>query len=206
MTARPFGLRILRILLSLTFLVLLLMLLSPEAVVKQVLVFEVSKYQSHCPKADVCLANIGNWFMQQRLALARLQSFDNELSQTPEETQEQIRTCISSFLDNRLAAASLLTSLFCVRITAYAFSLLLILLFLAAASIDAVCERRIAHQTFKTSRPAVSLLSAASFFTAFCLGLVLLIVPVTGAATAGTTVLAASALGLYCWIRYFHIL
>lgn len=60
MTARPFGLRILRILLSLTFLVLLLLLFSPEAVVRQVLVLEVSKYQSHCPKANVCLVNIGN--------------------------------------------------------------------------------------------------------------------------------------------------
>lgn len=115
-----------------------------------------------------------------------------------------VRNTLWRFLSERLHAAQNLLALLLLRMALFENTLLLLLLFEGAVIVDALTLRTIAHHTFETSRPAVSFLSAKSFFAAVGIGFALMFVPVVHAAFAGLLILTVGSLGLHFWVRYFH--
>lgn len=197
---------IVRRLLTLAIFISLVVLFSPPAIVHNTLVSEILDCPHRCQDARTQIDGLHNWFESLRLELARASAADSPMPETLAETEMSMRLRAGAFVDNRLAAVEGLAALFCVRLSMFADSLWLLILLTVSTIIDALCQRRIAHQGFETSRPAVSFLSAAGFLTILCAGAALLTLPLPGAGIFGIVVLALSTFGLHCWIRYFHIL
>lgn len=115
-----------------------------------------------------------------------------------------LRNGLWRFSVERLYAARALVRLCILRIEMLAASLGLLVLFIVAVAADAAVMRRIAHETFETSRPAVSLTSGMGFLAALAFGSALSLMPFAGAGLLGLTVMAAGCVGLHAWVRYFH--
>lgn len=115
-----------------------------------------------------------------------------------------LRNGLWRFSVERLYAARALVRLCILRIEMLAASLGLLVLFIVAVAVDAAVMRRIAHETFETSRPAVSLTSGMGFLAALACGSALSVMPFAGAGLLGLTVMAAGCVGLHAWVRYFH--
>lgn len=197
---------IVRRLLMLAIFLSLVALFSPPDVVRDTLESEILDCPHRCQAAHPQIDDLHREFDGLRLELARASATESPMPETLAETEMSLRLQAGAFINNRLAAVEALAALFCVRLAMLADSLRLLVLLTASTVIDALCLRRIAHQSFETSRPAVSFLSAVGFLTGLCAGAALLTVPITGAGILGIVVLSLSTLGLHCWIRYFHIL
>ena len=118
--------------------------------------------------------------------------------------EAEIRNGVQTTVFNRLHAVQELICLVSLRLEVFKCAFGLIALLVVATVIDAASLRSIAHHTFDASRPAVSFTSALGFLGALTLGAALVLMPFTGAAAAGLSVIAIGCTGLHTWVRYFH--
>ena len=173
--------------------------------VKSVFEKESVACQSHCrDRLEERMLSINDWFNRLRgeihLVLVAIPSADESFA--PIETQ--LRNSVQATVFNRLHAAQELICLVSLRLEVFKYVFGLIALLAACTVIDAATLRSIAHHTFDASRPAVSFTSALGFLGALTLGAALVLMPFTGAAAAGLSVIAIGCTGLHTWVRYFH--
>ena len=205
MTAKPIG-TFARNCFLLTFVLwLAVFCFASGSSVESVFEKESVACQAHCrAQLENRLKSINGWFD----ALRRKVHSAIVSIPTTDETfaliEAEIRNGVQTTVFNRLHAVQELICLVGLRLEVFKCVFGLIALLAVATVIDAASLRSIAHHTFNASRPAVSFTSALGFLGALTLGAALVLMPFTGAAVAGLSVIAVGCMGLHTWIRYFH--
>ena len=195
---------LLRGLMTLALVLTAVLFFSPPEHIRGVLAEELASCPQNCRGAAAPAAVVHAFFEKRRRTLANALCEEPVPSDPLGRAERHAQAAFAGFVQQRLKAAEGLVVLFCVRLRMLAACFALLGLFLTSTLVDAALCRRIAHQSFEASRPAVSFLSAAGFFTAVCLSAGLFVLPISGAGLACAWVLACSALGLHGWVRYFH--
>lgn len=205
MTAKPIG-TFARNCFLLTFVLwLAVFCFASGSSVESVFEKESVACQAHCrAQLENRLQSINGWFDALRRKVHSAIVSIPTTDETFAPIEAEIRNGVQTTVFNRLHAVQELIRLVSLRLEVFKCVFGLIALLAVATVIDAASLRSIAHHTFDASRPAVSFTSALGFLGALTLGAALVLMPFTGAAAAGLSVIAIGCTGLHTWGRYFH--